>query len=325
MEENAIQLRITTDMDALPAAIEFNYTELKNALQSYLARFDGLVVTEDQIRQATVDRAEINRVAKTIARARIDTKKRYLEPFELFEARAKELEGLCKEVEGKIAEQLEEFEKARVERKLAETDRLWHEIRGQFFSAEEECGSPHWDEFLAEKVNPKTKGCWLNKGATRDIVEAEMRAECKRCREVLDMVKGMYAEADEETQAKAYLRCVETFDLQRTVQAVNAFKAEREALAAARKAKEERERAKAEAKAQAAIQPAPVPTPEPEVQPAPTPAPAPAEEEDDGEDVVIAPQPERKITITLRVTGTKEQFARMSKALDEIGIVRERI
>lgn len=322
MEENAIQLRITTDMDALPAAIEFNYAELKGALESYLARFDGLVVTEDQIRQATVDRAEINRVAKTIARARIDTKKRYLEPFELFEARAKELEGLCKQVEGKIAEQLEEFERERTEKKLAETDRLWHELRGQFFREEDECGSPHWDEFLAEKVNPRTKGCWLNKGATRDVVEAEMRAEYGRCREVLEMVKGMYAEADEEVKAKARLRCVETFDLQLTVQAVNAFKAERETLAAARRAKEERERAEAEAKAT-------TPTPPPEPQPSPTPAPAPApagdSEEEDDEDVVIAPQPAKRITITLRVTGTKEQFARMSKALDDIGIVRERI
>lgn len=323
MEENAIQLRITTDMDALPAAIEFNYSELKGALQSYLARFDGLVVTEDQIRQATVDRAEINRVAKTIARARIDTKKRYLEPFELFEARAKELEGLCKQVEGKIAEQLEEFERERVEKKQQRLANLWWSKVEQAFGGQGQ--GEHHQAFFQEKTNPKTKGCWLNKGATEDVIVAEMDAEIRRCRELLEMVAGMYAESDEETKAKARLEAERTMDLQRTVQAVNAFRAEREALAAARKAKEERERAEAEAKTQAAIQPAPAPTPEPPPPPAPTPAPAPAGEEDDGEEVVIAPQPERKITITLRVTGTKEQFARMSKALDEIGIVRERI
>lgn len=322
--ENAIQLRITTDMDALPAAIEFNYDELKGALQDYLARFDGLVVTEEQIRQATVDRAEINRVAKTIARARIDTKKRYLEPFELFEARAKELEGLCKEVEGKIAEQLDEFERARTEKKKQRLANLWWNKVEQAFG--EAAPSEHYLAFFEEKINPRTKGCWLNKGATEDVVVAEMDAEIRRCKELLAMVEGMYAEADEETRAKARLEAERTMDLQLTVQAVNAFKAEREALAAARKAKEERERAEAEAQAQAAIRPEPEPAAEPQQQPAPAPAPAPAEDEDDdGEDVVIAAQPERKITITLRVTGTKEQFARMSKALDEIGIVRERI
>lgn len=324
--DNAIQLRITTDMTALPAAIEFNYTELKAGLENYLRRFDGLVVTEDEIRQATVDRAEINRVARTIARARIDTKKRYLEPFELFEARAKELEGLCKSVEEKIAEQLAAFERDRVEKKKQRLEDLWAKKREEAFAPLNMMDSPHFAEFFADRTNPRRTGCWLNKGVSEEAAGNEMDAEIKRCQEVMETVASMYAEADEEIKAKADREAERTMDIQRVVQAVHAFRAEREAMEIARatqrlraaadervlRAAEDRAGSKADATDTQAVQPAPAPVPVPD--------------STESSDKTEKPQKAPKLhTITVRMTGTRGQFCQLQNAMESIGIIYERI
>lgn len=327
---NEIQLRITTDLDSLPAAIEFNYDELRAALQTYLSRFDNLVVTEDEIKRAAVDRASINRVAKTIARARIDTKKRYLEPFELFEAKAKELEGLCRNVEAKIAEQLDAFERRRTEEKRSRLERVWSEKLREAFGDLE---SAQFALFFSENTNPKRTGNWLNKGVSEEAAARAMDAEIQRCREVLEAVEGLYADADEEIKAKAKMEAERSFDFQRAVQAVNAFRTERERLAEARRAAEERrarEEAEAGARAEAAAAAARAAAEarkragaeEPRREEA---APAPAEEEQPEPASEPDAAPARR-TVTLRFTGTEEQLFRLGQAIDSIdGLQFERI
>lgn len=337
MTTDAIQLRITTDMGALPAAIEFNYQELKGALEQYLAKFDGLMVTEDDIRSAALDRAEINRVARTIARARIDTKKRYLEPFEVFEMRAKELEGLCKAAEGKIAEQLEAFERQRMERKLARLEEMW---AGKV--AATGIASRHWDLWFDEQVSTKIKGCWLNKGVSEEQAGAAMDAEVSRCVELVGAVEQMYAAADDETREKARREIAATMDLQATLRQVKAFQAERDALAkAAAEAAARREAEKAlqaveaaaRAEAAAAAHAARLNAPAAPAAPAPQPAasqPEPEEApEDDAMDVMVAPvapaKPPKILSFTARITGTSEQFQQLREAADRIGVAIQRI
>ena len=323
MTTDAIQLRITTDMGALPAAIEFNYQELKGALEQYLAKFDGLMVTEEDIRRATLDRAEINRVARTISRARIDTKKRYLEPFEVFEARAKELEGLCKEAEGKIAEQLESFEREREERKKNRLTEMWWAKVDAAFG---ETGREHFEAFFAAQTNPRTKGSWLNKGTTDSAIESAMDTEINRCATLRKLVESMYATADAEILAKARLEMERTFNMEETVKSVSAFMKEREAIAAAREAAEKQAMADAAARAEAAAAAHAAKM----LAHAPEPAPAPAApQEADEPDVMVAPvapaKPPKIHTITMRLSGTAEQFRQLKEATDRIGIACERI
>lgn len=317
MPNTDIQLRITTDMNTLPAAIEFNYSELKAALQNHLSRFDGLVVTEADIRQATVDRAEINRIAKTISRARIDTKKRLLGPFELFEARAKELEGLCHDVEGKIAEQLDAFERDRTAKKSERLRRIWADKLAEAFG---DLKSAHFVYFFDAATNPKRTGNWLNKGVSEDAAAREMDAEIQRCRDTLDTVATMYADADEEIKAKAQMEVEKTMDIQYVVQAVTAFRAERAALESARRAAEER--AKAAEEARKAAEAAAV-APAPAAAPAPAPAPAPAKEE--AAAPAEEPDPAQLYLVTLRLTGTAEQLRRMIDYIVSIGVSYEKV
>lgn len=314
---NGMQLAIRTDLSTLPAAIEFNYAELKAAVGAYLERYRGLIVTEDGVRQAAVDRAEINRVASAISRARIDTKKRYLAPFEGFEAKAKELEGMLKDASGAIGRQLDAFEEAERGKKEAALMALWaRKVEAATATADEAIrGSRHWEAFFRERVSA-AKGSWLNKGVTLEAAGAQMDAELQRCAGVIRSVEGIFAVEDKETRARAEVAVAECMDIGRTVESMQAWKAERERIAAAKAAQAAREEAAKAAKASVAPAAA---------VPAAQAAPAPDGEEEADEDVVVAAPAEKRHTVTLRITGTMAQLLHVKAAMVAAGVEFEKV
>ena len=239
-----LQLRITTDIESLPAAIEFNYPELKAAMESYLEKFKGLVVTEDAIKRAKDDRAEINKVVAAISRARIDTKARWLAPMESFEAKAKELEELGKSTARGIDAQLAEFEKRRVdEKRKALTAQLANRLTEAFGDdmEEPERKTSHWREFFAAQTNPKTAGNWLNKSVSETKAATQMNAEIQRCKAALASLAEIYADEDAEVRTAAKFALCRRFDMADAAAEVKRFKEQR-AAAERMKAEEERKR-----------------------------------------------------------------------------------
>ena len=243
-----LQLRITTDIESLPAAIEFNYPELKAAMESYLEKFKGLVVTEDAIKRAKDDRAEINKVVAAISRARIDTKARWLAPMESFEAKAKELEELGKSTARGIDAQLAEFEKRRVdEKRKALTAQFANRLAEAFGDDMEapERKTSHWREFFAAQTDPKTAGNWLNKSVSETKAAMQMNAEIQRCKTALASLAEIYADEDAEVRTAAKFALCRRFDMADAASEVKRFKEQR-AAAERMKAEEERKRREAE-------------------------------------------------------------------------------
>lgn len=243
-----LQLRITTDIESLPAAIEFNYPELKAAMESYLEKFNGLVVTEDAIKRAKDDRAEINKVVAAISRARIDTKARWLAPMESFEAKAKELEELGRSTARGIDAQLAEFEKRRVEEKrktlTARFAGLIAEAFGDDMDAPER-KTQHWRDFFAAQTDPKTAGNWLNKSVSETKAAMQMNAEIQRCKAALASLAEIYADEDAEVRTAAKFALCRRFEMADAAAEVKRFKEQR-AAAERMKAEEERKRREAE-------------------------------------------------------------------------------
>jgi 2-hydroxy-3-keto-5-methylthiopentenyl-1-phosphate phosphatase len=97
----------------LPQEIE-NLEALKAELTPKLDYYNNLVVTEDSIKAAKTDKANLNKLRTAIEDQRKSIKKQYLEPYNLLEAQCKEVVALIdaqiKAIDGQI-KAFEEIEK----------------------------------------------------------------------------------------------------------------------------------------------------------------------------------------------------------------------
>lgn len=110
---------LQTDLNtALPAEISFNFEEQKAWLVERLEFYNGLVVTEDSIKEAKADRAKLNKLKEALDGRRKEIKKEWLKPYSEFEAKVKELTALVNEPIVAIDGQLAAFEEKRKEEKL---------------------------------------------------------------------------------------------------------------------------------------------------------------------------------------------------------------
>lgn len=114
-----MELRVDDSFKQSLVPVEFNYEELKAWLTESLAKYKGRVFTDEQMPEAKQISATLGKVSKAISDQRIAIKKLYLEPFNDFEAKAKELTAMCDEVRSEIKAQVDAFADSKREAKLA--------------------------------------------------------------------------------------------------------------------------------------------------------------------------------------------------------------
>ena len=90
--------------------IEFNYDDLQKWITEQVEKYQGIVYTEETIKKAKEDRADLNKFKERIDAARKDVKKRYLEPYNLFEEKVKNLLTLIEEPAAAIDKQVKAYE-----------------------------------------------------------------------------------------------------------------------------------------------------------------------------------------------------------------------
>lgn len=112
----------------VPGELIFNFDELKGQLSERLENYKGLVVTEENEREVTKDKAELNKLVKAIDDYRKNQKKEMSAPITEFENKCKELTSLVTNVVTPIADQLKAFEDARKEEKRTEVQRQVEKI-----------------------------------------------------------------------------------------------------------------------------------------------------------------------------------------------------
>lgn len=106
--------------DQFIKAIDFNFDELKCEISTALERYQGLVYTDDSIKDAKTDRATLNKFKDALEAKRKEIKKQCLEPYEAFEKKIKELTALVDEPILAIDSQVKSYEQAKKEAKKAE-------------------------------------------------------------------------------------------------------------------------------------------------------------------------------------------------------------
>ncbi len=120
-----MQLILAKNLDVeLPQEVEFNFEDLKSGLAIRLEKYQGLIVTEDGIKEAQADRATLNKLVRSLEDARKNVKGKYLAPYEAFEQKMKILVEMTREPISAIDEQLKVFE----ERRIAEKQQQIHEL-----------------------------------------------------------------------------------------------------------------------------------------------------------------------------------------------------
>lgn len=220
-----MQFKMTTDLStALPEEITFNFDELKTELSERLEHYKSLVVTEDTIKDAKTDRANLNKLREAIETRRKDVKKRCMQPYTAFEGRVKELVGLIDQPIQAIDKQLSAFEEKRREEKM-------QQIRESYTALVSDTIK---DIIPLERImDPR----WLNATTTVKKIEEELILRAKRVNAdilALDTVPDDYKSA---VRAKY----IETLDIEAALEHQKALQRAAEAFAEREEAKKTQE------------------------------------------------------------------------------------
>lgn len=215
--------------------IDLNFDELKKYLDEQLAIYRGMQFTEETKADAKKTVAELRKLRSSIDDKRKEVKKEYMQPYDAFELKMKELTGLVDEPINYINEQVAEFEKKRIEEKKAEIEAIYEAA----IPAEVK------DILTLERLyNPK----WENVSTSRKDIEDSIKTEALNLTNNINIVKSMNEECEEDALHALYA----TLNLADAINYINDYKAKKEAIIARQKAEEERkeaERLEAEKKA----------------------------------------------------------------------------
>lgn len=105
--------------DGFLRRIQWNKEELETAVRAKIASYENVVYTEENIKAAKSDRAELNKLIKAIEDRRKQVKKIINEPYAIFESELKEILALINEPVGLIDQQVKAFEEKQKEEKKA--------------------------------------------------------------------------------------------------------------------------------------------------------------------------------------------------------------
>ena len=105
---------------SLPEKIIFNYEELKEGISAKVSHYKNLVYTDDQIKEAKEDRANLNKLKKALNDERIRLEKEYMIPFNTFKTQLNEIIKIIDEPVTMIDSQVKEYQENKKEEKRKE-------------------------------------------------------------------------------------------------------------------------------------------------------------------------------------------------------------
>lgn len=165
-----MELRITPYKPA--EAPQFNYAELKAAVEEKMTLYAAAIYSDDQIKDAKADKAALNKLRKALNDERIKREREYMQPFAEFKAQVNEIIGIIDRPVAAIDRQVKDFE----ERKKAEK-------REAIFAYWAETGAPEWLH--------SCKPSWLNASYSMKTIKAEIDANIQQAEKQLDVIRKL--------------------------------------------------------------------------------------------------------------------------------------
>lgn len=184
-----MQLEIYSPADGQQLTpVSWNFPELKRWLEDGLAAYKGRIYDESMIKEAKRDAANLRKLGAAIDGKRKEMKARYLEPYAVFEAQAKELTGMIDTQVAEIAAQITAFDEARKAEKLEHIKLLYKEIMGDLSEL-----VPY------EKIHNKR---WLNATTTMSAIEGDIIEKAESIRAALTSIDALGLPDDMAGQVK---------------------------------------------------------------------------------------------------------------------------
>lgn len=180
-----MQIEIKTDLNTLPQVIDWNHEALKAQLAARLEKYNGLVITEDTIKEGKTDKANLNKLREAVEGERKRIKKLVMQPYNKFERQCKELVALIDQPIAAIDSQLKDHEEKRKEAKKAEIQEAYDALITEDLR----------EIIPLERImDPR----WLNATTSMKKVEEDLDLTYKKTRtnlQVVDMVPAAYRTA----------------------------------------------------------------------------------------------------------------------------------
>lgn len=156
-----MELRIISPQDGgFVKEIQWNHEELKAEIAKKMNEYKTLVFTEDTIKDAKKDRADLNKLKTAFDDERKRIKKLCMEPYNLFETQVKEITSMIEEPIRIINAQIKEVEHLKKEQKRMQIEDLFLTIGFQSFITLDKI----WDEK------------WLNATVSLSKIEEQMKS-----------------------------------------------------------------------------------------------------------------------------------------------------
>lgn len=150
----------------LPEKISFNYEELKGELEAKVSMYETMVYTDDQIKDAKTDKANLNKLKKALNDERIRREKEYMEPFNDFKSKVNEIISIIDKPIAVIDRQVKAYEEAQKEAK-------YREIHDYFMTRELPDDMPElFDKIFSDK--------WLNSSTSVKSIREEINSRLEQ-------------------------------------------------------------------------------------------------------------------------------------------------
>lgn len=283
------QIKVTQNA----GTISFNFEEIKEQLSAEMAYYKSMLFTEETKKEAKETVAALRKLKKEVSDRRIEIKKAYMQPYDEFEAKVKELDALINEPIAFISEQVAEFERKRIEEKKKLIGEIYAGIMAEH-------------DFAAEylPLDRIYDSKWENATATQKAITEAIADRVKRTEKDLSTIQAMQSEFEDKGLAKYK----STLELSDAIEVMNQYQKQKEEILRREKEREERLRSEEATKEVPASDPNPAPV-------------APAA-------VVQEENQSRKAStnaVTYEVIADPFQIAQLESAMREYGIEYRRV
>lgn len=128
----------------LPDTISFNFDELVAGISAKAEQYASIVYTEDNIRAAKEDRADLNRLKKALNDERIRRQKEYMKPFDTFKAQIDEIIGIIDKPVLAIDKQIKEYDLIKQDEKKMNIEDMFSSMLFPEFVKIDQIWNPKW-------------------------------------------------------------------------------------------------------------------------------------------------------------------------------------
>jgi len=170
-------------VSTVPAKIEMNFEELEIAIDNKLSEYQGIIVTEEFLKEAKSEIASLRKDVKVIDDKRKEIKSEILKTYEEIEPKFKILISKYNSVIDLMDLQAKEFEEKRKQRKREKIAEYFNSVCDIF-------------EYLSitDIYNPK----WENASMSFSSVQEEISESIRKVQADLQSIKLMNSEAEEQ-------------------------------------------------------------------------------------------------------------------------------